>query len=140
VKSRAILLPWVLIAAVTALNGCGSSAKHADITVSPATAMIAVNSSMSLSATGSAIVKYSATNWFVQEDDNTCQNSSVPPQHPSNPCLAGWIWYPVQPPVVPTASVIYYSPSSPGVYHVEADVVTESGTKGQAISTITVTP
>ena len=128
-----------MLAVVSVFQGCGGSTKGVDITVAPSAATIRVDSSINLQATGSSLVKYTNVYWVVEEEGLSCTTESLPPQPPS-PCPSGWVWEPMPVGVTPRMNATYYSPTTPGVYHVAANAQTISGETGQSVSTITVTP
>jgi hypothetical protein len=111
-----------------------------DISISPSAATIPINSSVDFQATGSSAGKYTVIDWYVEEENSSCTTESVPPQPPSVPCPSGWMWQeePVQ--FLPSISATYYSPSTPGTYHVVARALLPTGETGQSVATITVTP
>ena len=111
-----------------------------DIAITPSGATIPVNSSVDLQATGSSVEKYTNIYWYVQEDRLACTTESVPPQPPSVPCPAGWMWEEMSVGEFPRVNSTYYSPGTPGTYHVVAHAELLTNETGEAVATITVTP
>jgi hypothetical protein len=112
-----------------------------DISVTPATATIPINSSVDLQAVGSSVTKYTNIYWYVEEEaGSSCTTESLPPQAPSGPCPSGWVWEEESIDSSPRIQATYYSPSTPGTYHVVAFAQLLTNETGQSVATITVTP
>ena len=114
-----------------------------DVTITPATATILINSSVDLQAIGSSITKYTLIDWYLDGEGNSCtamSDPSQPRQEPSGPCPSGWVWQEETYGFTPSSQATYYSPGTPGTYHVVASAELGTGETGQSISTITVIP
>jgi hypothetical protein len=114
-----------------------------DISITPATATIPINSSVDLQAIGSSVTKYTGIEWYVEEEDLSCttvSDPSQPRQAPPGPCPSGWMWEEASFGFAPNILAAYYSPSTPGTYHVVAKATLGTGETGQSVATITVTP
>jgi len=113
-----------------------------DITVTPSTATIPINSSVNFQAIGSSVTKYTNIYWYVQEEgfNSSCTTESQPPQAPSAYCSSGWVWQQPSFDSSPRINASYYSPSMPGTYHIVAWAQLLTNETGQSVVTITVTP
>ena len=113
-----------------------------DITVTPSTATIPINSSVNLQANGSSVEKYTNIYWYVEEEGfgSPCTTESLPPQAPPAPCPSGWMWEEASVESSPRVNATYYSPSTPGTYHVVAWAQLLTNETGQSVATITVSP
>jgi hypothetical protein len=114
-----------------------------DISITPSSATIPVNSSVDLQATGSSVTKYTNIGWYVDGEGYSCtavSDPSQPRQAPSGPCPSGWVWQAETYQFAPSMLATYYSPSTPGTYRVVASAQLATGETGQSVITITVTP
>ena len=121
-------------------GGCATTQRKVDVSIAPSNATIPIDSSFVFQALGSSVDKYTYISWYVQEGGLSCTTESDPPQAPAVPCPAGWMWEETYAGFVPQMDGTYYSPSTPGTYHVVARAQLGMGETGQSVATITVTP
>ena len=115
-----------------------------DISITPASATIPINSSVDLQAIGSSVGKYTVIGWYVDGEGYSCttvSDPSQPRQPPIGSCPSGWVWTaPYSIGFLPSSQATYYSPGTPGTYRVVAWAQILTGETGHSVSTITVTP
>ncbi len=135
----------MLLAIISVVDACGTHTNPPptdaiDVSVTPSTATIHVNSSVNFQANGSSLVKYTNLYWTVQGEGLGCTTESLPPAPPSLPCPSGWVWEPIPIGELPRITATYYSPASAGTYQVVANVETQSEQTSTIVSTVTVVP
>ena len=135
----------MLLAMISTAEACGTHATPPapdaiDVSVTPSTAMIHVNSSVDFQANGSFLVKYTNLYWTVQGEGLACTTESLPPAPPDFPCPSGWVWEPIPIGELPRITATYYSPATAGTYQVVANVETPSEQTSTIVSTVTVVP
>jgi hypothetical protein len=114
-----------------------------DISITPTSATIPINSSLDLQAIGSSVTKYTSIRWYVDEEGYSCtavSDPQQPRQAPSGPCPSGWVWQAETYQFAPSMLATYYSPSTPGTYRIVASATLGTGETGQSVATITVAP
>jgi hypothetical protein len=132
-----------VVSAAACLSTCGGGGidpRKVDVSIAPSNATIPIDSSFVFRAIGSSVGKYTYISWYVQEGGLSCTTDSLPPQAPSVPCPAGWMWEETYAGFVPQIDGTYYSPSMPGIYHIVAQAQLGMGETGKSVATITVTP
>jgi len=141
---RRVVLLLCTALATACLSTCGGGGgiapRKVDVSIAPSNVTIPIDSSFVFQALGSSVDKYTYISWYVQEGGLSCTTDSVPPQAPSVPCPAGWMWEETYAGFVPQIDGTYYSPSTPGTYHIVARAQLGMGETGQSVATITVTP
>src|SRR5947209_14053723 len=140
------LYAFAIVAVVLVLGGCGSyrsPSNSLNISVSPASITMPVNSSVTLQASGS-LSKYTVLSWTVQEASAAGVNCTVivqgpPPPDPDPACKANYGWIDQEESIGfwPVTTVTYNSPARTGAFHVQADASINQ-MSGQAVSNITV--
>jgi len=153
-RAQTCLFIQLGLALLLALTGCGGNglppASSVTVTVTPSSATIAANGSVTLQGTASGFapqpdVAPPLMLWGIQESSNTVPVSAcglLPSQTPDlTLCPYGYV---VQADVTSLPSnAVYHAPATPGTYHVvftATQSVMYSSLQKAAAATITVTP
>ena len=149
-----VLAQMLAFALLFAITGCGGNglppANSVTVTVTPSSATVATNGSLTLQGSGSGFapqpdVAPPLVLWGIQESSNTVPVSGcglLPSQTPDlTLCPYGYV---IQPDVTTFPStVVYHAPTTPGTYHVvftATQSVMYSSLQKSATATITVAP